>query len=82
VFISCGGRSAADPETALWAGFARGFRLELSNTRIVTLDLEVKPSESVLEKLAEVLPTLLLSATFNLDLPGHEVEDEYAVRNG
>ncbi|KAL2825065.1 hypothetical protein BDW59DRAFT_162011 [Aspergillus cavernicola] len=82
VFVSNGSLvNMADAETGIWAGFARTLRLEHPSLRQVNLDIQT-PNVRVLDKLAEILPVLLASPTFDLSLPASEVENEFAERNG
>ncbi|KAL3482091.1 hypothetical protein BJX99DRAFT_252807 [Aspergillus californicus] len=82
LFVSNGSMvDLSDAETGLWAGFARTMRLENPSLRQVNLDIQT-PNVPILDKLAEILPMLLGSPSFDLRLPSSEVENEFAERNG
>lgn len=82
LLVRCGAvANLNDADTALWTGFARSFRLEHSDIRMITLELEAE-NVQVFDKLVEVLPTLLCSLSFDLDRHGSEVESEFAERDG
>ncbi|KAL4782889.1 hypothetical protein BJX76DRAFT_358522 [Aspergillus varians] len=82
LFVSNGSRvDLSNAETGLWTGFARTMRLEYPTLRQVTLDIQT-PNVPILSKLAEVLPTLLSSPSFDLTRPGNEVENEFTEKDG
>lgn len=68
-------------DTGLWVGFARSLRLEQSDIRMITLELDASDIP-VIDRLANVLPTLLRSPSFDLDRQWNEVENEFAEKNG
>ncbi|KAL4879273.1 hypothetical protein BJY04DRAFT_229208 [Aspergillus karnatakaensis] len=70
-----------EAEAGLWTGFARTMRLEHPTLRHVTLDVQT-PNVPILDKLAEVLPTLLSTPTFDLSLPANDVEHEFTEKDG
>lgn len=70
-----------DTDTGLWVGFARSMRMEHSDIRMVTLELDANDATS-LEKLAGVLPVLLRSPSFDLERPWNEIENEFSEKNG
>ncbi|KAL4973041.1 hypothetical protein BDW66DRAFT_169023 [Aspergillus desertorum] len=82
LFVSnCTMKDPSEAETGLWTGFARTMRLEYPNLRQVVLDIQT-PTVPVMNKLAEVLPTILNSPSFDLDRPASEVENEFTEKNG
>ncbi|RDW67402.1 type I polyketide synthase [Aspergillus mulundensis] len=78
---NCTMEKPSDAESGLWTGFARTMRLEYPNLRQIVLDIQT-PGVPVMDKIAEILPTILSSSSFDLDRPGSEVENEFTERNG
>ncbi|KAL4962931.1 type I polyketide synthase [Aspergillus stella-maris] len=74
-------KEAIDAETGLWTGFARTMRLEYPNLRQIVLDVQT-PNVPVMEKIAEFLPVLLGSPSFDLNRPGSQVENEFTEQDG
>lgn len=72
------------PEGAVAIGFARTLRLEQSNVRYITLDLEPSTSHSGVddERLSRLISQLLDSETFDFDRTITDVDYEFAERNG
>lgn len=82
LFISQGsGVELSDLGSGLWAGFVRCLRLEHPEIRMVTLDL-AHTNIPLLEKLAQILPALLDSPTFDLNEESRKVETEFAEKDG
>ncbi|KAL2814138.1 hypothetical protein BJX63DRAFT_393019 [Aspergillus granulosus] len=82
VFVSNGSMmNLSDAEGGLWAGFSRTLRLEIPSLRQIVLDIQT-PNVPIMDKLAEVLPVLLASPSFDLNRPGSEVDNEFTENNG
>lgn len=70
-----------DTDTAFWPGFARCLRRERPDIRFITLEIEASGA-SVPDRLVEILPTILRSASLDLSLDSQEVENEFSEKDG
>ena len=81
LLMTCGGVwDGKRPNGGMMNGFARCFRLEHPEIRLITLDLD--PDSFNFEKIAEILSILLRSSSFDLNKSANEVESEFAEREG
>ena len=69
-----------NPNGATTIGLARCLRLEQVNSRYVTLDLD--PNTENYQDMSQVISTLLLSPSFNMELDSKDVDSEFAERSG
>ncbi|KAJ0414844.1 hypothetical protein BJY00DRAFT_318416 [Aspergillus carlsbadensis] len=82
VFVSNGSMvNLSDAESGLWAGFSRTMRLEIPNLRQIILDIQT-PNVPIMDKVVEVLPSLLAGPSFDLSRAAGEVDNEFAEKNG
>lgn len=67
------------PQGAMLTGFARSFRIEHPNIRMVTLDLDF---DTEIQTGIDLVATVLKSPSFDLGEEGSAVENEFAERQG
>lgn len=80
LFVTQDGVNASQrPEGGLINGFLRSLRLEYSEIRLISLDLE---TGSAIDSKAGVIAAVLQSPSFNLNLPAGEVESEFCEEKG
>ncbi|KAF2157804.1 putative polyketide synthase [Myriangium duriaei CBS 260.36] len=80
LLITRGGTGEAGrPQSGLMPGFARSFRCENPDIRMITLDLDV---DTTPEQCVETIHLLFKSPSFDLTKENNDVENEFAVRNG
>jgi emericellamide synthase (highly reducing iterative type I polyketide synthase) len=74
-----GSIDCTNPVGAMWTGFARCFRIEHPDIRLVTLDVHLDTS---VHDCARFVVTLLKSPSFDMGKIAAEVENEFSERQG